>query len=391
MRVLMLATATPYLPTHDRARLAAAHLLSQLSRRHAVALLAPETRGETPTQQAWPAARAAWTGRMQVGRWRHPFGSTPAEGLAALGQAARRAVADWAPDLVHAEGALLAPLAAELPVPVVLSYRESAVRRARQARRLARGPQDWMRAHLEESRETDWERRWLPAVGACVVASEHDRQTLAERIPYERIDVIPPAVDEARYELRRGGEPARLLFAGNLAWPSHVNAAHRLAARVLPRVRRAVPAAELLVTGAGPLGTLRALAALPGVRVAGATPDLRPSLWSACVTLIPGEAAPAIDAAILESMAVGTPVVAAPRALSGLDHLLPGHHLVTADDDAGMAEAAVLLLREPVVAATLVASARQVVERRHTWAAVARSWESLWARTADLPPLAAAA
>ena len=90
-------------------------------------------------------------------------------------------------------------------------------------------------------------------------------------------------------------------------------------------------------------------------------------------------------------MAVGTPVVAAPRALSGLDHLLPGHHLVTAEDDEEMAEAAVLLMREPVVAATVAASARQVVERRHTWTAVARSWESLWARTADLPPLAAAA
>jgi hypothetical protein len=56
-----------------------------------------------------------------------------------------------------------------------------------------------------------------------------------------------------------------------------------------------------------------------------------------------------------------------------------------------MAEAAVLLIRERVVAATLAASARQVVERRHTWATVARSWESIWARTADTRPMAAAA
>jgi len=391
MRVLMVTTTTPYLPTHDRTRSAAAHLLTRLSRHHAIGLLAPEARGDTPAQQAWPMAAAAWTARVPAGRWRHALTGTPAEGLAALRQAVVRAVADWAPELVHADGTLLAPLAADLPVPMVLSCRGSAVRRAREARRLARSPRNWMRAHLDQRVEVAWERRWLPGVHACVVASEHDRQTLAERMPYERIHVIPPAVDQTHYELRRGGEPARLLFAGNLTWPSHLNAARRLATRVLPRVRRAVPAAELLVAGAGPQGALRALAALPGVRVAGATSDLRPSLWSAAVTLIPGEAAPAIDAAILESMAVGTPVVAATRCLSGLDHLLPGHHLVTAEDDTVMAEAAVLLIRERVVAATLAASARQVVERRHTWMAVERSWESLWARTADAPPLAAAA
>jgi glycosyltransferase involved in cell wall biosynthesis len=118
---------------------------------------------------------------------------------------------------------------------------------------------------------------------------------------------------------------------------------------------------------------------------------VRPSLWSATVTLVPAEAAPAVDAAILESMAVGTPVVTAPRCLSGLEHLLPGHHLLVGEGDAEMADAAVLVMREPVVAATLSANARQVVERRHTWAAVARAWESLWARTADSPFSVAAA
>jgi glycosyltransferase involved in cell wall biosynthesis len=391
MRVLMLSQTTPYLPTHERGRLAPAYLLAHLAKRHAVAVIAPEARGETPTQQAWAAAVAAGTARVPAGRWRHPLTSAPAEGQTALRDAALRMVVEWAPDLVHLEGLQLAPLAGELPVPLVLSCRESGVRRAREARRLARGPQEWMRAHVDERLETEWERRWLPAADACVVASEHDRETLAERVPVDRIAVITPGIDETRYEHRRGGERARLLFVGNLGWPSHLDAVRRLATRVLPRVRRAVPGAELLVAGAGPLGALRALAALPGVRVAGATPDLRPSLWSATVTLVPAEAAPAVDAGILESMAVGTPVVTAPRCLSGLDHLLPGHHVLVAEGDAEMADAAVHVMREPVVAATLSANARQLVERRYTWAEVARTWESLWLRTADTPTSAVAA
>jgi glycosyltransferase involved in cell wall biosynthesis len=131
------------------------------------------------------------------------------------------------------------------------------------------------------------------------------------------------------------------------------------------------------------LNALRGLAEAPGVRVAGVTSDLRPGLWSAAAALVPAEASPGVEAAILEAMALGTPVIAAARSLSGLSHVLPGHHVLIAESDAEMAEAALLVLREPVVAATLATNARQVVERHYTWAAIARAYASLWIRTAD--------
>ncbi|HXD95090.1 MAG TPA: glycosyltransferase [Candidatus Acidoferrum sp.] len=391
MRVLMVTTTPPYLPTHDRARLAPASLLAHLAARHALAVVTLDARAETPAQRAWAATLGVRTMRAPAGRLRHPLRSAPAEGLTALAAAVRRAAAEWRPDLVHLDGALLAPLATELPVPVVLACRESGVRRARQGRRRARRPHEWMRAQLDERIELEWERRWLPAAAACVVGSEADRRTLAERVPFDRIEVIPPGIDAQLYGFRRGGERGRLVFAGHLAWPAHRDAARRLATGVLPRVRRVLPRAELLIAGAGAGSALRALTASPGVRVAGATPDLRPTLWSATVALVPAEAAPGVDAALLESMALGTPVVAARSCLAGLDDILPGQHVLAAETDAETAAAIELVMREPVVAATLAASARQMIERRYTWAAVARCYESLWARVADTRPAAVAA
>src|SRR5215470_7959416 len=303
MRVLMLTQTAPHLPTHDRARLVPAYLLAHLAEHHQVALVAPETPYDTPVQRAWASSVAARVTRVPVTRWRHALTGTPGEGVAAMQAAALRTIAAWKPDVVHLEGSLLAPLAGALPVPVVIGCRESAVRRARQARRLARTPRDWMRAQLEERLEVDCERRWLPAARACIVSSEEDRRTLAERVPFERIDVVPPGVDETRYDFRRTGESWRLIFAGNLAWPAHLDAARRLALRILPLVRRALPQAELLVLGGGPQGALRTLAQAPGVRVAGATSDVRPSLWSATVALVPSEATPGVEAAVLEAMA----------------------------------------------------------------------------------------
>ena len=392
MRVLIVAQATPHLPTHDRARAVPAYLLSHLASSHEIALVAPCTPGDTPLQRAWAGSLAAHVTHVPVTRWRHALTGAPGDALAAVRAATLRVTAEWTPDVVHLEGAVLAPLARALqPAPVVVACRESAVRRARDTRRLARTPREWMRAQLEEPLEAEWERRWLPAARACIAGSEEDRRTLAERVPAGRIEVIPGGVDESRYEFRRGGEAARLIFAGNLAWPAHHEAARRLALRVLPLVRRVMPQAELLVVGGGPAAALRGLGEAPGVRVGGATADLRPSLWSAAAALVPAEAAPAVDAAALEAMALGTPLITAPRALGGLDHVLPGHHVLAAESDAELAEAALLVLRQPVVAATLAANARQLVERRYTWAALARAYTSLWARVADAAPAAVAA
>jgi hypothetical protein len=79
------------------------------------------------------------------------------------------------------------------------------------------------------------------------------------------------------------------------------------------------------------------------------------------------------------------------RCLSGFEHVLAGQHVLVAEGDAETAAAATLLLREPVVAATLAATARHLVERRYTWAAVARCYESLWASVAAPRPVAVAA
>ena len=65
--------------------------------------------------------------------------------------------------------------------------------------------------------------------------------------------------------------------------------------------------------------------------------------------------------------------------------------MLTGESDAATADAALLVLGEPAVAATLAANARQLVEHRYTWAAAARAWESLWARVAGPRPAAIAA
>ena len=392
MRVLFVTTRLPHLPCHDAARLAASHLVDHLAGRHVLAVVAATGGGDTPAQRGWLTSRAARVETVSGAPWRRAWSGRPADGLDALAATARRVAADFAPDVIHLEGAVLAPLARAAGAPTVLACHESATLRARDVRRA--GGSAWRRlaARVDERVETAWAREWFGAATACVVDSEDDRQALAEHVPFERIDVVPAGIDDVKHAYRRSSEAWRLVFTGDLDAPRDVEAARRLAGVILPRLRREVPRAELLVAGTdGAAGVTRTLGALPGVRVTGSLVDLRASVWGAGVYVSPLEAGFGRKARLLEPMALGTPVVTSRASLSGLPDVLPGHHVLTAESDDEFADAIRLLMHEPVVANTIARNARDLVERRFTWRTVAQRYEALYARLRPARAVEAAA
>jgi glycosyltransferase involved in cell wall biosynthesis len=381
MRLLFVTPRLPYLPCHDAARLAASHLVDRLADRHTVAVVAATGGGETPAQRGWVSKRAAVVEVVPGGRWRHTWSGRPAGGLAALDALTRRVAAAFAPDVIHLEGAVLAPLARDAAAPTVLACHASAILPARDVRR--GGDSAWRRlaARVDERAESAWARDWFGAATACVVDAEDDRRALAEHVGAGSIHVIPAGIDEAKYAHRRSGEPWRLVFTGNLSAPRDVAAARRLAGAILPRVRRENRRVELLLAGTDRAAdAARALGALPGVRVIGSLADLRASVWGSAVYVSPLDAGFGRTTRLLEPMALGTPVVASGPTLAGLPEVLPGHHLLAADSDDEFARAIGLLLGEPIVANTIARNARDLVERRFTWRTVAERYQALYAR-----------
>ncbi|NJN94931.1 MAG: glycosyltransferase [Anaerolineales bacterium] len=69
---------------------------------------------------------------------------------------------------------------------------------------------------------------------------------------------------------------------------------------------------------------------------------------------------------ILESLALGTPVIATRKGAEGLD-LVPGRDLLVADDPAGFAAAVVRILGDAELRAQLSHNGRQAVEARYDW------------------------
>ena len=227
----------------------------------------------------------------------------------------------------------------------------------------------------EAGRLRRFERQLVGAGAPCLVVSASERTALGGS---PAIRVVPNGVDLGAFPYVEDGRPAaRLVFAGNLGYFPNVDAAHWLAEDILPRVRTAVPAAELRLVGARPGRGIRALARAPGVSLAATVPAMAPELAAATIAVIPLRAGSGLQNKVLEAMAAGTPIVATPRAAAGVE-ARAGEHLMLADDAAGLAAATVALLRDPARARALARAARAFVERRHRWEDSASAVEAAW-------------
>lgn len=162
-------------------------------------------------------------------------------------------------------------------------------------------------------------------------------------------------------------DPTRIAFVGRMDYYPNQQAVLAFCRDVLPGLRAWNPDIRLDVVGANPVATIKDLAAQPGVTVTGTVPDVRPFVTNAALTIAPLAIARGTQNKILESMAMGVPVVCSPQAAGGVD-AVPGEHILVASTPAENAAAIKSLLDSPDVRHRLAAAARARVLSHHTWA-----------------------
>lgn len=293
-----------------------------------------------PPAPAANVATGVLTGARSADVYRRPPGGSavdltlPAELVAAV-------EAEWTsmrPDHVIIEHLGLHPLFDMLrakPSRLILDMHnvesDLVAQRATGLRRLV----NWDRAKVNAARRV--EGRACARAAAIWTCSAEDADRLAAlHEPLPRAFVVPNGIPnpDALPRLpppRRASDAPRLIFVGHLGYRPNFVAAERLAREILPRLRRLMPRARLVIAGRNPGARVMALAG-DGVEVIADPPDIAPLLAAADYAVVPLTMGSGTRIKILEAMAWGVPVVATRLAAAGLG--------VTDGVDARLAETA---------------------------------------------------
>jgi sugar transferase (PEP-CTERM/EpsH1 system associated) len=384
---------SPYLPSLIRVR--PYNFIKFLAERgHQITLLALEPPKEDTSGLA---SLRQWCQQIQtvpLARWRTLWngvqaipGQTPFQAAYSrspqMDALIRRVLAQTTFDVVHVEHLRGAELARVINgTPVVFDSVDSITLLFERV--LQAGP-TWrsrLLARLDLARTRRYEGGFLERFHRVLVTSPHDREALAKLATVSgqerRLVVLPNGVDlDYFHPLDVPRDLATLVFTGKMSYHANVAAALDLATQVMPLVWQQLPEARLAIVGKDPAPELLALAADPRIMVTGTVPEMRPYLAQATVAISPMRYGVGIQNKVLEAMAMATPVISTPQALSALQ-VQAGQEALVADTPETMARAVVMLLANETLRQRVGQAGRCYVETHHDWRVVVEKLETTY-------------
>jgi glycosyltransferase involved in cell wall biosynthesis len=200
------------------------------------------------------------------------------------------------------------------------------------------------------------ERKAARLSARLFVCSDEDRRHLQQLGFGNGVVTVPNAVSMPK---RCPPLPAAqtVLFLGLLSYPPNTEAAERLISRIWPLVQRQCPTATLIIAGNSPQSVPSFGLAPKGVEFTGLVDDLEALYARSRVICCPLTNGGGTRIKLIEAAGYGRPMVSTTVGAEGLA-FLDGSEILIRDDDGGIAEACVRLLREDVLCARLGEAAR---------------------------------
>jgi glycosyltransferase involved in cell wall biosynthesis len=153
-----------------------------------------------------------------------------------------------------------------------------------------------------------------------LAVSEEEQQALIDIVPGVRTAVVPNGVDTSYFAVRPDPRGKTLLFCGAMDLFPNRDAMVYFFSKIWPRLVVRIPDVEIFVVGRNPPKWLLKLARRDGrVYVKGFVDDVREYFQRATVFVCPVRTGGGTRIKILDSMAMGVPVVATSFAAGGLE------------------------------------------------------------------------
>jgi len=221
---------------------------------------------------------------------------------------------------------------------------------------------------------TQYENAMWPKFPLRVTVSADDKREMDSRCPHGRTIVIDNGVNTQATSLIPVGNSRKILFMGTMDYYPNTDGAMYFVKSIMPFVWAKDPRITLCIAGRQPPQSVMTLASDARIEVIANPESMREIAMRCCLSVIPLRLGGGTRIKILDALAMGLPVVSTSLGCQGLS-LLDGRHILIRDDPESFAEAVVKLVSDDVLANTLRANGRRLVEERYDWGLIFRELE----------------
>lgn len=218
-----------------------------------------------------------------------------------------------------------------------------------------------------------------------IVCGPDDELFLHQRVdPQAPVMVVANGVDLDYFHPSsapdaRAAEPT-VIFCGAMDYSPNVDALRWFFDSIHGKLLQLVPGVRILIVGKSPIAEVQAYGARPGVTVTGGVPDVRPYYKRAWLQMVPLRIGGGTRLKIVESLAIGTPVVSTTIGAQGLE-LKHGENILLADDPDSFAGEISRALADPALLLRIGENGIATATGRFGWPAIgarlARRYDTL--------------
>jgi sugar transferase (PEP-CTERM/EpsH1 system associated) len=251
----------------------------------------------------------------------------------------------------------------DIPLPTVVDQCDAVSVFHRRSIAITRGITVARLMHMIEARRTEaYEVEAIRKADATIYISREEARHFPQYA--DKITVVPNGVDLDAFPFQP--IPYRenhIAYMGNMRTFQNTSAATYLVHEVLPLIHQKRPDTILHIVGNEPRKAVKELHNGKSVIVTGRVDSVVPYIAGASVVVAPMRAVAGVQNKILESLALGTPVVTTSIGAEGLAHEI----LTVHDTPRGLADATLELMHNPSLRRERALLGRAYLEKHCTW------------------------
>ena len=199
------------------------------------------------------------------------------------------------------------------------------------------------------------------------VATSYELETLNSFNSSANTFCFPNGVDTDYFSPTSESYDANsICFMGKMNYYPNEKCMLEFSQNVFPLLREKYPSLKLIIVGSNPTAKIQALTNIEGIEVTGRVEDVRPHVQNAALSIVPLTIARGTQNKILESMAMGVPVVCSRIAARGID-AVPGEHVLVANTPKEYVACISRLIDQPTERERFAQAGRQRMLSHHSW------------------------